>query len=79
MLTRRVTLDEYVAEREEWVCKGYTTRSAVDCDRARLEERTQPHDQWWEWVLGTEPLMQMGGIALVRYGQVVWARNDWIS
>ncbi len=29
--------------------------------------------------MGTEPLMQMGGLVLVRGGGVIWARNDWIS
>jgi hypothetical protein len=79
MLKRRVTLDEYFAERTEWVRKGYITKAAVDQDRAYLEVRAQPQDEWWEWGLGTEPLMQMGGLALVRCGNVVWARDDWIS
>jgi hypothetical protein len=79
ILTRRVTLDEYFAEGMELVRRGRVARSAIDCNRAELEARAQPGDEWWEWVLGTEPLMQMGGLALVREGGVVWARNDWIS
>jgi hypothetical protein len=79
MLTRCVTLDEYFAERLEWVRRGHIAQSAVDQDRAQLEARAQSGDGWWEWLLGSEPLMQMGGLALVRGGQVVWARNDWIS
>lgn len=79
MLARRITLDEYFAERGEGVRKGHVTQSAVDQDRAQLEARAQFHDEWWEWVLGTEPLRQIGGLALVRCGHIVWARDDWIS
>ncbi len=79
MLTRRLTLDEYFAERSEWTRKRYVAQSAVDRDQAQLEARARPGDEWWEWVLGTEPLMQMGGLALVRCGRIVWARQDWIS
>ncbi len=80
MLNRRVMLDEYFGERLEWVRKGRIAQSAVEQDRVRLEARAQPGgDEWWEWVMGTEPLMQMGGLALVRGGCIVWARNDWIS
>jgi hypothetical protein len=79
MLTRRVTLDEYFAENIEFVRRGRITQSALDRNRAELESRAQPGDEWWDWVMGTEPLMQMGGLALVRDGGVVWARNDWIS
>lgn len=79
MLRRRVTLDEYFAERTEWVRKGYIPQAAVDRDRVQLEARAKTQDEWWEWLLGTEPLQQMGGLALVRCGNVVWARNDWIS
>ena len=35
-------------------------------------------DECWEWIMGKEPLRQMGGLALVRRGQIAWARNDWI-
>lgn len=42
-------------------------------------ERELPGDEWWEWIQGTEPLMQSGGIALVRHGKIVYARQDWIS
>jgi hypothetical protein len=79
MLTRRLTLDEYFAEHVEWVRKGHITQAAVDQNRAQLEARWQPGDEWWEWIMGTEKLMQMGGLALVRGGQIAWARNDWIS
>jgi hypothetical protein len=79
MLTRRVTLDEYFAESMELVGKGRVEKSAIDRDRAQLEARAQPGDEWWEWVMGTEPLRQIGGVALVRGGAIVWARDDWIS
>jgi hypothetical protein len=78
-LTRRVTLDEYFAEWLELVRRGRASQSDIDRNRAGLEGRAQPGDEWWAWVMGTEPLMQMGGLALVRNGGVVWARNDWIS
>jgi hypothetical protein len=78
-LTRRLTLDDYFAEHRELVRKGYVAQSTVDRARAQLEARARPDDEWWEWVLGTEPLMQMGGLALVRCGRIVWARQDWIS
>jgi hypothetical protein len=79
MLTRPLTLDEYFAEGMELIRRGRIAQSAIDRDRAQLEARRQAGDEWWEWVMGTEPLMQMGGLALVRDGEVVWARNDWIS
>jgi hypothetical protein len=79
MLDRSVTLDEYFAQYVDLVRKGRVAQSALDRDRAQLEARTQPGDEWWEWVLGTEPLMQQGGLALVRGGRVIWARQDWIS
>jgi hypothetical protein len=79
LLTRKVSLDEYFAESMELVRKGRVAKSAIDRNRAELEGRAQPGDEWWEWVMGTEPLMQMGGLALVRNGGIVWARNDWIS
>ena len=79
MLTRRVTLDEYFADSVEFVRQGRMAQSVIDGDRAELEGRAHPGDEWWEWIMGTEPLRQMGGLALVRDGGVVWARNDWIS
>ena len=78
-LSRRVTLEEYFAGTLELVRKGLVAQSRVDQDRAHLEARTQTGDEWWEWVLGSAPLMQMGGLALVRAGTIVWARLDWIS
>jgi hypothetical protein len=79
MLTRCITLDEYFAERLAWVRSGRITQAAVDADRAALAAQARPGDQWWEWVLGTRPLMQMGGLALARRGRIEWARDDWIS
>ena len=79
MLTCRVTLDEYFAESMELVRRGRLAQAAVDRNRAELEARAQLGDEWWEWVMGTVPLMQMGGLAIVRDGKLVWARNDWIS
>lgn len=79
MLTHRLTLAEYFAESMELVGRGSMAQSAVERDRLELESRAQSGGEWWEWVMGTEPLRQMGGLALVRDGRVVWARNDWIS
>jgi len=79
MLRCRVTLGEYFAESRELVAAGKVSQSAIDCDQSRLEALAQPGDTWWEWVLGTEPLRQMGGLALVRSQRIVWARLDWIS
>jgi hypothetical protein len=79
MLTRKVSLDEYFAETIELARRGRVAQSVIDRNRAALDGRAQPGDEWWEWVMGTQPLMQIGGLALVRDGGVVWARNDWIS
>jgi hypothetical protein len=79
MLTRRVTLDEYQAEHVVLASRGLVPQSKVDSDRAMLKPLIRPGEEWWEWIMGTEPLMQMGGLALVREGRVIWARNDWIS
>jgi hypothetical protein len=78
MLQRRVTLDEYLYESEVFR-RGLVARHKVDADRANLAARTQPDDEWWVWIAGTEPLMQQGGLALVRQGRIIWARQDWIS
>jgi hypothetical protein len=45
----------------------------------KLEEHAQPGDSWWEWIQGTEPLRQMGGLAVIRNGTIVWATMKWIS
>ncbi|HMF18410.1 MAG TPA: hypothetical protein VKE98_14465 [Gemmataceae bacterium] len=79
MLERRLSLDEYFAEAIELVRKGRISQSAIDRDREILQERALPNDEWWEWIMGTEPLRQMGGLALVRNRKIIWARNDWIS
>jgi len=79
MLARRVTLDDYFAPSMDLVRKGHVAEATINRNRAKLEALAQVGDEWWEWVMGTEPLMQMGGLALVRAGRVVWARNTWIS
>lgn len=75
-LTRKFAIDDYHAQYME---QGHVEKADLDKDAAMLKAKMLPGDEWWEWVMGTEPLMQMGGIALVRCGQVIWARNDWIS
>jgi len=79
MLVKRITLDEYYLESMDLVQKGRIEKAALEKDRAELEARAQSGDEWWEWLVGTEPLRQMGGLALVRNGSINWARNDWIS
>ncbi len=76
MLTRRVTLDQYFAESIELVRRGRVAQFVIDCNIAELEARARPGDEWWQWLMGTEPLIQMGGLALLRDDAVVWARND---
>jgi hypothetical protein len=44
-----------------------------------LSSREIPGDEWFEWVSGTESLMQSGGLALVRSGRIVYAEQHWIS
>lgn len=73
--TLKLTLDEYFREKQTLGIE----QSRIDCLRVMLESRAIPGDQWWEWVRGTEPMMQYGGIALVRNGAIVWARETWIS
>ena len=80
-LKRELTPEMYFAE--------LVAESAPDPDPERtltqqrqLEELTQPGDVWWEWVQGKPggvPLLQCGGLALVRDGKIVWAGQTWIS
>lgn len=60
MLTQRTTLDDYYGDalRQE--------------ERLRLERMAEPDGEWWIWECGSEYLMQRGGIALVKQGQIVW-------
>lgn len=78
-LRPRVTLDDYLIESVRLARKGLIPLSEIESRRSELEKRMQAGDEWWEWVAGSEPLMQMGGIALVRSSAVIWARMDWIS
>jgi hypothetical protein len=79
MLKRRLTLDEYFADLVDCVRRGKMPQKVVDRAREQLESLAQPADEWWEWVIGTEYLRQIGGLALVRGGRVVYAHDDWIS
>ena len=69
----------------DWLTEQVTLQSHFGRDGkeqpwiAPLEARWKIGDQWWEWVSGTEPLMQMGGIALVRDGIIVYAGLTWMS
>jgi hypothetical protein len=84
-LKRALTLDEYFADRvaELGQNPNPTTVASVRerCEemRTELEALAQPGDSWWEWLEGDQPLMQSGGLALVRGGRIVWAMLGWIS
>jgi hypothetical protein len=84
-LTRRITLDDHY---EKDVAHHATRRTPeqfreikqrIEQSKTSLSARAMPGDEWWEWVSGTEPLMQSGGLALVRSGQIVYAEQHWIS
>lgn len=84
-LTQRVTLDEYYREEIAHHTSRRTTEelrdimSRIEQTKARLIAHWTQGDEWWEWVSGTEPLMQSGGIALVRAGKIIYAEQHWIS
>jgi hypothetical protein len=73
-LMQPVVLDEYLAER--WPSDF---SESAEADRIHLVTLALSGDEWWTWLSGTEPLMQSGGLALVRAGSIVWARRDWLS
>jgi hypothetical protein len=83
MLTQRIELDQYITKQLapllRHVPQGVSVRELIASKKTPLEALMQPGDEWWQWVSGTEPLMQLGGLALVRAGAIVWARLDWIS
>ena len=84
-LTRRVTLDAYYDEQIAHHAARRTSEELhemgqrIERSKASLGARAMPGDEWWEWVSGTEPLMQSGGLALVRAGDIVYAVQHWIS
>ena len=77
-LVERVTLDQYLSS-ERPADTGRDDASRIALRKPPLEALMGPGDEWWRWVSGTEPLMQEGGLALIRRGRTVWARQDWIS
>jgi hypothetical protein len=84
-LKREISLDSYVEEQLSEM-SGNNSPSVIADARQRLAEfvreaakHAQPGDSWWEWVEGTERLMQTGGLAVVRNGTIVWATMTWIS
>ena len=84
-LKREISLELYVEDQLSEL-RGLNSQSTIDNSRERLDEfvrnvaqYAQPGDCWWEWVIGTEPLRQMGGLAVVRNGTIVWATMTWIS
>ena len=82
MLTQRVDLDEHLTETLAPLLRraglpAHADKSEVLADKKRpYEALSRPGDEWWAWVAGTEPQMQMGGLALVRGGAIVWASMD---
>ena len=84
-LNRALTLDEYFANQVAELGQDPNPatvaqiRQQWEVMRGELEALAQPSDSWWEWIQGDEPLMQSGGLALVRGGQIVWAFQAWIS
>ena len=84
-LTRRITLDDYYAVHLARHASRRTPEhfreieQQIERYKASLSARAIPGDEWWEWVSGTEPLMQSGGLALVRSGQIVYAEQHWIN
>ena len=84
-LRRKLTLDEYFANQVAELGQNPNPNTVAlirtRCKEMRdeLEALAQPGDSWWEWIQGDEPLMQSGGLALVRGGQIVWAMQAWIS
>jgi hypothetical protein len=86
-LKRELPLDSYIEEQlNELVSYNSPSPSYIAETRQRLEafvrkaeKHAQPGDSWWEWVQGTVPQMQTGGLAVVRNGKIVWATMTWIS
>jgi hypothetical protein len=84
-LTRRITLDDYYATDLAHHASRRTPEQFREVEqqleraKASLGARVLPGDEWWEWVSGTEPLMQSGGLALVRCGRIVYAEQHWIN
>ena len=81
-LKREITLETSV--RDQLSELGDSThvsnaRQKLDKFVRELVPLARPGDRWWEWVQGTEPLMQQGGLALVRDGEIIWATMTWIS
>lgn len=81
-LRHQLTLDEYFAKSLTETSNPKVLaliRERNEKLRPRLEALAQPGDCWWEWIQGEIPLMQSGGLALVRAGKIVWATLAWIS
>ena len=84
-LRRQTTLEAYLANdlaqpgpHTSPDTAAYIRRRSEEI-KSELEELARPGDSWWEWIQGDEPLMQSGGLALVRDGKIVWATQMWIS
>jgi hypothetical protein len=84
-LTQQVTLDSFYAQdllhhsQRRSPIHFEQIRQHIESHKNSLAARALPGDCWWEWVEGTERLMQSGGIALVRNGRIIYAYQSWIS
>jgi hypothetical protein len=84
-LTHQFSLESYVDDQlrelygDNLPTRVAERRQSMETFLQKLRCRTKPGDSWWDWVQGSEPLMQTGGVALVRNGAIVWATTTWIS
>src|SRR5690242_15632723 len=85
-LTREISLDAYADEQVAELAAANNDPEEIAEARSRMEGFVQSirhhaaaGDACWEWVSGTEPLMQSGGLAVVRNGKIVWGTMTWIS
>lgn len=84
-LGRELTLKDYVAEHLAEFGPDADQERIEDCRQRltafkhQLQELEAPGDTWREWLQGTEPHMQSGGLALMRNEKIVWAVQTWIS
>jgi hypothetical protein len=83
-LIRRTTLTKLFApafKSIDWRRKGKERRKLVRDEMQVLQSMAQAGDEWWLWTdrLDVPEGMQCGGIALVRDGEVVWAKQTWLS
>ena len=84
-LKREIDLDSY-ADDQVSELYGNNPPEVISAARQRLQafvrkirKHARPGDTWQEWVQGTEPSMQQGGLAVIRDEEIVWATMTRIS